>query len=169
MDLTCCDGMTCERQGNDKRCRRAVAPTRGAMIKWRYNQNYCLSVDNNHAQPGAKMQLWTCADGSGQYFDLPPVEQHDYVRLHMNPAYCLVVDGNTNSNGAHTSVWTPCNQYEQQWTLAPHGSNEFAFQWALGGKCLVVDGNKAFNGAKVNIWDCASVQSEYKTWVVVGA
>jgi hypothetical protein len=138
------------------------------MIKWSYDPRYCLSVDNNDASPGVKMQLWTCAGGSGQYFDLPPAWQLGYVRLHMNSAYCLVVDSNADYNGARTQVWSPCNQNNQQWSIVAKGSNpqEYSFHWAVGGKCLVVDGNRAFNGAKVNIWDCNSVPTQYKTWLV---
>jgi hypothetical protein len=135
------------------------------MIKWAHDQNFCLSVVDNRAAHGVKMQLWNCVGASGQYFTAPG--QLSYLKLNMNPYFCVVVDNNANHNGAKAQVWGPCDQWNQKWSLGGDGYHgQHTIEWSVGGKCLVVDGNRAFNGAKVQIWDCNSVEPQYRTWVV---
>jgi len=143
------------------------ASSYATMIKWVHDPSFCLSVDNNNANNGVKMQLWKCAGGAGQYFNAPAPHHTDYLKLHMNSYFCVVVDNNANYNGAQAQVWGPCTQWNQKWRLGGDGYDGMhSIEWTTGGKCLVVDGNRAYNGARVQIWDCHSVQQNYRDWFV---
>jgi hypothetical protein len=137
-----------------------TASSRGHMLKWAHDTSYCMSVVDNVFRDGQKMQLWQCADGSGQRFefDYDKGREGSLLRMAWALDYCVVIDGNKRDNGASIQLWS-CDHsiQEQRWISVDCGMQcpFVAFRnAAYDDKCIVVDGNRAHNSNRLQLWSC---------------
>jgi len=133
----------------------------GFELYWYYDSSYCMSVDDNAFRNGQKMQLWKCSGSSGQYFDYPPTQDYELIRVSASPKYCVVIDGNKNHDGASIQLWEcDANNRAQKWLT---DSNYLIRNAAFPDKCLVVDSNKGANGQRLQLWSCEGAE-QFKKW-----
>jgi len=133
----------------------------GREFRWSFDDSYCMSVDDNKFQNGQKMQLWTCAGGSGQYFRH---SQNLLLQVAASPEFCVVIDGNNNYNGARIQLWKcDANNRAQQWFVNSKSPTSFIRNVAFPDKCLVVDSNKGAQGQRLQLWSCDG-DEQYKMW-----
>lgn len=114
------------------------------------------------------MQLWQCADGSGQFFDFEyntGSRAGSLLRLARNPDYCVVIDGNQGYDGARLQLWT-CdpNNAAQRWSWGRASGPYVTYSNEVHhDKCIVVDGNRAYNGNGLQVWSCDAA-GEFAEW-----
>merc|ERR1712014_502392 len=125
--------------------RVSLRGTASVQIQYNADTAYCLSVDNNNIADGANMQLWKCAGGGGQYFDVNPYEAQAAIVVSgtVDYPFCVVVDSNEGHDGQNIQLWSCDFSTPQSWILeSVHGSWTYQIRWAENPKyCLVVDGN----------------------------
>jgi len=137
----------------------------GSYIRWSYDSNYCMSVDNNHFRHGQRMQLWHCKGGSGQYFQFDNSNSPSLLRASAASQYCVVINGNKDQNGgsAFAQLWE-CDSHNQaqHWVRQWVGNSMWLRNAAFQDKCLVVDNNSGKDGQKLQLWSCDD--QRYQTW-----
>ncbi|WP_199230744.1 glycosyl hydrolase [Promicromonospora sp. AC04] len=107
----------------------------------------CVDVAASGTANGTVVQLYTCAPGVAQTWEVRP----DGTIRNPNSNRCLDVAGGGTANGTQVQLWDCNGTGAQQWV---YSSMTQSLRNPQASRCLDVTGGSTANGTRLQIWDC---------------